>query len=161
MNFGYNNNNYGNPYMRNNYGFPTYQQPQPMAQPQQQPQPMQYEMPIQYVGYGTLQQADAYIIPPNTKGIFIDKANGMYYEKTTNNEGVSTIIQFKKVEPQAENKAVEPTKEQPTIDLSAYAKKEDLGQFISLEEYNKLLQKIQHLEKQIGGKSNVPTKQQS
>ena len=142
MNFGYNNGNFANPYARTNYGMPNYFQ-QFTQQPQQQmQQQVQYEMPIQYLGYGTLQQAETYIISPNSKGIFIDKANGMYYEKTTNNDGVSTIQKFKRVEDINEQKV----EEQKPIDLSNFLTKQD---------YDVLLQKIQQLEKNIGGRNNV------
>lgn len=165
----YNNGNYGGmpfsyqtPYYGNMYGQgQQYNRQQPMQQPQmvQPQQPMQYEMPIQYVGYGTLKEAEAYILMPNAKAIFIDKTNGMYYEKASNNEGQSFIKQFKEISPKDENNGVEAQKPQDTIDYSSFAKKEDLGKFVSLEELNKLWHKIQQLENQIGGKQNVRTKQ--
>ena len=171
MSFGYNGyNNYGNPYMRN-YGVPNDNQPQyapqpqQMAQPQvaqQQPQqPMQYEMPIQYVGNGTIKEAEAYILFPSQKAIFIDKANGMVYEKISNQDGQSFITHFKKIENKGENQAVETPKEQPTIDLSNYVKKNDLGQFVSLEQYKELLSKFETLQKQVMGvRPNVATTKQ-
>ena len=163
-------NNYSNPYMRN-YGVPNYGQTQPMVQPQmaqtqqplvQQPQqPMQYEMPIQYVGNGTLKEAEAYILFPNQKAMFIDKANGMVYEKISNQDGQSFITHFKRVENKAENKAVETNKEQPTIVLSSYVKKDDLGQFVSLKQYNELKDMFEKLQKQVMGvKPNVATSKQ-
>jgi hypothetical protein len=172
MNFGYNGyNNFGNGYQRNygvpNYTQPQYMQPQTMTQPQmpmQQPQPqqpMQYEMPIQFVGNGTLKEAEAYILFPNQKAMFIDKANGMVYEKISNQDGQSFITHFKRVENKAENQAVETPKEQPTIDLSSYAKKDDLGQFVSLKQYNELLGKFETLQKQVMGvRPNVATSKQ-
>lgn len=173
MSFGYNGyNNYVNPYARN-YGVPNYTQPQfnmqaqQMAQPQmpmQQPQPqqpMQYEMPIQYVGNGTLKEAEAYILFPNQKAMFIDKANGMVYEKISNQDGQSFITHFKRVENKAENQAVETPKEQPTIDLSNYVQKDVLGQFVSLKQYDELLAKFEQLQKQVMGvKPNVGTTKQ-
>ena len=169
MNYGYNNPSYLNAYGRGNfsgnYAQPQYMQPQQMVQPQmpmQQPQPqqpMQYEMPIQFVGNGTLKEAEAYILFPNQKAMFIDKANGMVYEKISNQDGQSFITHFKKVENKAENQAVETPKEQPTIDLSSYAKKDDLGQFVSLKQYNELKDMFEKLQKQImGAKNNVGIK---
>ena len=173
MNYGYN--AYGNPYGR--YGMPNYAQPQYSPQPQQmaqpqmpmqqpmvqqpQQQPMQYETPIQFVGNGTLKEAEAYILFPNQKAMFIDKANGMVYEKISNQDGQSFITHFKRVENKAENQGVETPKEQPTIDLSSYAKKDDLGQFVSLKQYNELLSKFETLQKQVmGARNNGGTKQQ-
>ena len=166
----YNNGNYGGmpfsyqtPYYGNMYGQgQQYNRQQPIQQPQmvQPQQPMQYEMPIQYVGYGTLKEAEAYILMPNAKAIFIDKTNGMYYEKASNNEGQSFIKHFKEVT-KSDKTSQKQEKQENTIDYSSFAKKEDLGAFVSIEEYNKLWHKIQQLENQIGGKQNVRTKQQS
>ena len=167
----YNNGNYGGmpfsyqtPYYGNMYGQSQQynrQQPiqqQPMAQPQQTP--MQFEMPIQYVGYGTLKEAEAYILNPNAKGIFIDRSNNMYYEKICNNDGLSYIKYFKEVKPN-EEKQESKVKSENNVDYSMFATKKDLGSFVNIEEYNKLLNKIQSLEKQIGERQNVRTKQQS
>lgn len=168
MNYNGYNPNYSNPYMRN-YGAPNYNQAQYM-QPQQQmvqpqmpmqqtQQPIQYEMPIQYVGNGTLKEAEAYILFPNQKAMFIDKANGMVYEKISNQDGQSFITHFKRVEDKAENQAVETQKEQPTIDLSNYATKDDLVAFASQKQYNELLMKLEQLQKQVMGvKNNVGSK---
>lgn len=166
----YNNGNYGSmpfsyqtPYYGNMYGQgQQYNRQQPIQQPQmvQPQQPMQYEMPIQYVGYGTLKEAEAYILMPNTKAIFIDKTNGMYYEKASNNEGLSSIKHFKEVGSKDENKGVEAQNAQDTIDYSSFAKKEDLGEFVSVKQYNDLVLKVESLQKQIGGKQNNGKHQQ-
>lgn len=167
MNYGYNP-NFTNPYMRN-YGVPTYAQPQYAPQPQQmqqqvtQPQPqqpMQYDMPIQYVGNGTLKEAEAYILFPNQKAIFVDKASDMVYEKVCGNDGQSFITHYKKYEPQAEKQVKETQKEQPTIDLSGYVERKELGQFVSLEEYKQLLARVEQLQKQIIVKNNVGVSKQ-
>ena len=149
-------NNYTNPYGRN-YGVPNYtqtqyaMQPQQMAQPQQQP--MQYETPIQYVGYANLKEAEAHILFPNQKAMFIDNANGMVYEKVCGNDGQSYITHFKKIEDK------EDKKEQPQIDLSNYVKKEDLGDFVGKKQYNELLSKFEQLQKQFMVVKNNGSKQ--
>jgi hypothetical protein len=85
----------------------------------------------------------------------------MVYEKISNQDGQSFITHFKRVENKSENQAVETQKEQPTIDLSSYAKKDDLGHFVSLEQYKELLSKFETLQKQVmGGKPNVATSKQ-
>lgn len=163
-------NNYANPYARN-YGVPNYGQPQYAPQPQQMPQqqmvqpqpqqPIQYETPIQYVGNGTLKETEAYILFPNQKALFVDKANGMVYEKVCGADGQSFITSFKKVEDKGENQAVEPRKDTPTIDLSNYVQKDELGAFASLKQVSELNSKLEELEKMIGGRQNVGiTKQQ-
>ena len=170
MSFGYNGyNNMGNGYQRN-YGMPSYAQPQymqpqqmvqpQMAQPQPQ-QPMQFETPIQYVGYANLKEAEAHILFPNQKAIFVDKANGMVYEKVCGQDGQSFITRFKRVEDKAENQAVETPKEQPTIDLSNYVKRTELGAFVSLKQYNELKDMFEKLQKQVMGvRPNVGTSKQ-
>lgn len=163
-------NSFGNPYARN-YGMPTYGQPQYAPQPQQmvqpqvaQPQPqqpIQYETPIQYVGYANLKEAEAHILFPNQKALFIDKANGMVYEKICGQDGQSFITHFKRVEDKGENQAVETPKDQPTIDLSTYATKNDLGQYVSLKQYEELKDMFEKLKNQVMGvKNNVGTTKQ-
>lgn len=167
MNYGYNNTNYINPYGRN-YNMPNYGQPQYAPQPQQVSQPqmaqpqqsIQYEMPIQYVGNGTLKETEAYILFPNQKAFFIDKANGMVYEKVCGANGQSEITHYKKHEPQGENQAIETPKEQPTIDLSSYVERKELGAFASLKQLNELNSKIEELKKMIGGRQNNGTNKQ-
>lgn len=164
MNYSYNTPNVANPYARN-YGMPMYSQPQFAPQPQQMPQPqpqqpMQYEIPIQYVGNGTLKETEAYILFPNQKAIFTDKANGMVYEKVCGVDGQSIITFYKRIENNGENQAVEPPKEQPTIDLSNYVERKELGGFVSLKQYNELLSKFDELKKMVGGRTNVGTNKQ-
>lgn len=167
-NYGYNPPNYLNPYGRTNYNLnnyvqPQYQSQQQMMQPQMQQsqQPMQYEMPIHFVGNGTIKEAEAYILFPNQKAIFIDKANGMIYEKICGQDGQSFITHFKRIEDKGENQAVEPTKDKSTIDLSNYVERKELGAFVSLNQYNELKDMFEKLQKQIMGvRQNVGTTKQ-
>ena len=175
-NYGYNSPSYLNPYGRANYGVnnyaqPQYMQPQQMAQPQmpmqqpivQQPQqqPMQpMEMPFNYFGYGNYKEVESHILFPNQKALFIDRANNMFYEKICNNDGISVINQYKRVESKGENQAVEPRNDTHTIDLSNYVQKEDLGQFVSLKQYNELKEMFEKLQKQVIGENfNVKTQE--
>ena len=167
-NYGYNQPNYINPYVRQNYGFNNYAQPQYQSQQQMMPQQVaqqpqqqiQYEMPIQFVGNGTIKEAEAYILFPNQKALFVDKANGMIYEKICGQDGQSFITHFKRIEDKGENQAVEPTKDKPAIDLSNYVERKELGAFVSLNQYNELKDMFEKLQKQIMGvRQNVGTKQ--
>jgi hypothetical protein len=163
-NYGYNAPNYMSSYSRANYGMNNYTQPQYAPQPQQiQPQIVQQpimqqpivqqaqqgmqsmEMPFNYFGYGNYKEVESLILFPNQKALFIDRANNMYYEKNCNNDGISVISQYKRVEDKAENQAVETRNDTPTIDLSNYATKDDLGQFVSLKQYEELLNKFEEL----------------
>jgi hypothetical protein len=135
----------------------------PMAQPQPMPmqQPMQYDMPISYIGYTNLKEAEAHILFPNQKAIFIDKANDMVYEKVCGGNGQSSITYYKKYEPQVENKPIETQKQEQPIDLSNFVKKDDLGEFVSVKQYNDLLARFEQLQKQVMGvRQNVGVKQQ-
>ena len=149
MNNYYNNQNYQNPYARNNYGMPNYMQPQQQMQ--------QFDMPIQYVGYANLKETEAHIIMPNSKAIFIDKGNGVIYEKVCDYNDQSFIKEYKQVVNESENKAVEPRNDSASIDLSTYATKDELCGYVSLKQYNELLSKVEDLKKMIGGKPNVGT----
>lgn len=159
MNYSYN--NYQNPYQRN-YQMPTYNQPQyptqmqqPVMQPQQQmpmQQPMQYEIPIQYVGNGTLKEAEGYILFPNQKALFVDKANGMIYEKVSGNDGQSFMTSYKRVEDDTVKKERVKVKEEPAVNMAEYAKKADLNDFVTIEQYNEL----KELYNALNGQLNAP-----
>lgn len=158
MNYGYNNfnNPYNRPFNVPNYGQPQYptQPQQPVMQPQQQmpmQQPMQYEIPIQYVGNGTLKEAEGYILFPNQKALFVDKANGMIYEKVSGNDGQSFMTSYKKVEYDGEKKD-SAKKETSTLDMAEYAKKTDLNGFVTIEQYNEL----KELYNALNGQLNAP-----
>ena len=153
MNYAYN--NYNNSFARN-YQMPNYAQqqyyPQPVVQPQvaQQPQqPIQFEMPIQYVGSASLKEAEAYILFPNQKALFIDKANSMVYEKVCGNDGQSFISAYKKVE--TEKQVVEPVKEEKPLDLGEFARKTDLKDFVTVEQYKELKEMFDGLQGRING----------
>ena len=158
MNYSYS--NYQNPYQMPMYNQPQYQtQPQqPAMQPQQQmpmQQSMTFDTPIQYVGYATLKEAEAYILMPNTKGLFIDKNSGSVYEKVCGADGQSFISHYKKVE-NNENKS---NAEEKAVNLPEFATKTDLKGFVNVEQYEKTLQELERLKGQINGlKAMLETK---
>lgn len=132
-------------------------QQQPMSQMPTQPtiqQPMTIDTPIQYVGYATLKEAEAYILMPNAKGLFIDKNSGSVYEKVCGSDGQSFISHYKKVE-NNENKSVA---EEKPINLPEFATKTDLKNFITVEEYENLKQELKGLQGQIKGLKLEPEK---
>ena len=163
MNYAYNN-NFSNPYNRSfglpNYSQPQYQpmpiQPQQMAQmqtqPQMQQQPMQptmpIDMPIQSVVFATLKEAEAYILMPNTKGLFIDKTNGMIYEKICGADGQSFINHYQKVDQNLHTNNVQEQSEKKTPE---FATKEDLCKFSTVEQYKELTEALKCLQAQIKG----------
>lgn len=156
----YNYTQYGNPYARNyqqpnNYQ-PQYYPQQQVSQPQPQPQMVQAEIPLQYVGYATLKEAEAYILFPNARAIFIDKPNGAIYEKISNGDGQSFIAQYKRVEQERREMPLEATKDSKAIDYANLATKDDLGAFASLKQYNELRERVDSLQKML----NNPKQQQ-
>lgn len=163
MNYGYNP-NFTNPYAR--YGMPSYNQPQYQPQPQQtmpqqQPQPqVVYEIPIQNVGYATLKEAEAFIVFPNSKALFIDKEKGMSYLKTANGDGVSSIRYFKQVEVNADGTPLQPQEASPQVDMSDFLKKDALKGYATVEQVNAVLTQIEQIRKQImGGRANASKQQ--
>jgi hypothetical protein len=142
---------------------PQYQSPyqpqvnQQMQQPMQQ-QPMQYEQPIQAtILYATLKEAESQIVYPNTKIVFIDKDKGMIYFKGANNDGQSFMKYYKEIEV-TDNGEPRIEKQEEKVDYSIFATKEQLNGFVSVDKYNELLDKIEQLKKQIGGKNNGGTR---
>ena len=166
MNYAYNNfsNPYNRPFNVPNYAQPQYsaQMQQPLMQPQQQmsmQQPMQYEIPIQYVGNGTLKEAEGYILFPNQKALFVDKANGMIYEKVSGNDGQSFMVSYKRVEDDTVKKEGENVKAPPAVNMAEYAKKADLSDFVTIEQYNELKELYNALNGQLNApKQTVKTK---
>ena len=159
---------YSQPYARN-YNMPSYTQPQYAPQPQQMPQPQiaqpqqqplhPMEMPFNYFGYGNYKEVESHILFPNQKALFIDRANNMFYEKICNNDGISVINQYKRVEDKPENNAIEPRNDTPTIDLSSYVKKDDLGEFASVKQVDEVRETIVQLKEQRKRKTAMATKQ--
>lgn len=146
MNYNYNP-TYQNPYQRA-YNTQSYMQPQYSMQGQQmmQQQPMQIEPTLQGTLYATLKEAEGHIVYPNTKILFIDKEKGMSYLKSANNDGLSTIRYFKQIEVDSNGS---PIKEQPQIVQVDFLKKDDLKEYVTINQYNELLVKIEQLQKQL------------
>jgi hypothetical protein len=161
---------YGTPQNRAQYGVPSYggynyapQQQQMPPAPQNQPQAQpQYEMPIQDIRFVTAEEAKAFIVMPNSRVLLIDRS-GTAYLKTADNMGQS-VTQYFKFEPvNADGTPIRP-QEEPTIDLSAFVKREDLQSlpFVTMEQYSALANELRQLKEQIvrgrpnGTKPNNP-----
>ena len=152
--------NYGNPYQQypyNNYGYPTYgrqnymQPQQQMAQPQmqqaQQHPPMQYETPIQDIRFVTSKEAEAFIVMPNSKALLIDKNGGVAHLKTADNMGQSVTQYFKFEQVNADGTPLKPQEKTKQFDLSGFAKKEELNGFVTIAQYNDLVQQLETMKK--------------
>lgn len=154
---------YLNPYTNSNAyrfgGYPTapnysYIQPQMMQQPimqqgqqpmaQQQPIPVQaqtYEIPIQEVRFVNADEANAFIVMPNSKVMLIDKKSGVAYIKSADALGQSTkeLYKFEKIESLDDVS----TKEE------AFVRKDDLAGFAQKDDIKELVDRIERLQKQI------------
>jgi hypothetical protein len=159
---------YNNPYSTypySNYGMPNYSQrpytpqvQQAMQNTQQipmQPQPqMQYEIPIQDIRFVTSEEAKAYIVMPNSKALLIDKNSGVAHLKVADNMGQSQTQYFRFEPINADGTPIKPQEPTPQIDLSELDKK-----FVTIEQYNSLLDQFKQIKQMIGGKQNGGTKQ--
>lgn len=155
------NNIYSNYPYANAYGMPHYNQrayfPQPQQMPQNIPQiPMQnqpqipYEIPIQDVRFVTSEEARAYIVMPNSKALLIDKNGGVAHLKVADNMGQSTTQYFRFEPINADGSPIKPQEPTLQIDLAELDKK-----FVTIEQYDFLLEQFKQLKQLIGGKQNV------
>lgn len=137
-----------NPYMGGYYPqYNTYQQyQQPTSQQIQRPQQVQpqYETPIQDIRFVTSEEAKAYIVMPNSKALLIDKQNNTAFLKTADNMGQSSnkIYKFNEV-----NEDGEPvlTQKQQEIDTKSFIKREELKDYITFDDLNRLNEEIDKL----------------
>lgn len=142
-----------------NYGRQNFMQPQQqMAQPQMQTQPQvqpQYETPIQDIRFVTSEEAKAFIVMPNSKALLIDKNGGVAHLKTADNMGQSVTQYFKFEQVNADGSPLKPQEPTHQVDFGQFAKKEELNGFVTIEQYNNLLSKLETMQKLIvGGKPN-------
>lgn len=125
MNYSY------NPYQ--NYGmYPNYQQSinqQQAVQNQQyqQYQQTQYDVPIQDIKFVTADEAKAYIVMPNTKVMLMDRDKSIFYIKSADSLGKSTLEGYKYTK--LEDNSSESVS--PQIDTKDFVRKEDLQSFLS------------------------------
>lgn len=121
---------------------------QPNAQYQQQ---STNDIPIQGVKFVTGDEAKAFIVMPNTRVLLMDKSNSIFYIKSADSLGQSTTetFRFEKVE----NNSLAGEKEKEQINLTEYAKKDDLSNLVTNDRLSevetKLSKKLEELQKSI------------
>ena len=138
------NNNLNGIYTNNRYTpqtniQPTFQQPQFIAQ-------------TSNIQYANFEEASAYIIPPNSQMLFLDKSKDKCYLKTCDINGYSSIKEF--VSNQKDNVEQQSSNEQ-NIDLSSYAKNEDLNNFLSKQDFENFKNELDNKLNDISRKINV------
>ena len=111
----------------------------------------QYNQDVQnndiIVKYGTQKEAEPFIVPPTKSAIFLNKASGEIYVKSTDNMGNSSFATFKQVF-LSDNST---DTQKPVIDPKEFVKRDDLKGFASKEDVESLLAKIKELEgKEVG-----------
>jgi hypothetical protein len=119
--------------------------PIPQYQPQMQAQPQQpYEAPIQETRYVTRQEAEGFIVFPNTKVLLIDKSGEMALLKSADNMGQSTIKYFKFIEVNPDGSPLKVQEEKTTVDMGEYIKKCDLASygFVTIDQLDKAIEKL-------------------
>lgn len=112
-----------------NYGM--YQQPNYQAQQQPIVQTQQTNnSPFNDLRFATIEEAKAYIMLPNTKVMFMDRDNSIFYIKSADTLGKSTLEGYKYT--RIENNPTESVSHE--IDTKNFVKMEDLKDFITKED---------------------------
>lgn len=152
------NNQYGaNTY--NSYGsnFSQYQTPQYMQRPiniQGQQQTQYADVPFLYVGYGTLDEAKAYIVPPTKAVMFIDRDKSQFYIKSADNMGKPNLETFNysnldNKPNEVKTNEFDPSEFVKTGDLKDFLTRKDLEGFITRDDIKNLTIEMDKLKKQI------------
>ena len=151
--------NFYNPYNNNNsiYGNNYYKPP---IQPMQNTMPQQtsFLAPMNNIQFANLDEAKSYIMTPNSQMLFLDKDKQRCYLKTTDNYGSSRfeIYNLEKQEPQ-EQIPEQPVEPVPKIDLSEYAKSENVDNLKQeLETFrDEITKKLNEINKKVELKSSL------
>lgn len=111
---------------------------------------------MQGVKFVTQDEAKAYIVMPNQRVLLMDKNNSLFYIKSADSLGQSTLeaYEFKKVD--MNNSQIKEDTRQ-SFDIDKLVKKEDLDKMVSKDEFTSelkavtidLTQKIEELKKSI------------
>lgn len=123
-----------NPYMNNPYssmygqGY-GYAPQQPFQTQQQVPTPVQPQQPKTNIQFFTEEEIKAYVLMPNAQIWAMDKEKPVFYVKTADNVGRSTLNVF-------EYKSVSETA--PQTESADYAKKSDLAEYATKQDIAEL-----------------------
>ena len=149
---------FNNPYLNNQYNgtyIPNYNYVSQMQRPMQQPvQPMTpqpqttEDVPFNDIKFVTEDEAKGYILFPNTRVMLLDRDKSVFYIKTADSLGKSTIEGYKyaKLEDKSSNNI---SREIDTKDfvktqdmkdyLSNFITKDDMKNFITKEEFDNVI----------------------
>lgn len=145
-----------NQYPYNGYGYQNYNRQ--YNQPQQQISQQQMQQPIMpTLCYAKIEEARPYIITaPNASMLFIDREKGKALLKSTDNM-CNSYSRFFTIEETDENGNLLKTQQQaqPQMDLSQFAKKDELNGFVTIEEHNKVLQELHDIKSMLSTQKTI------
>lgn len=135
---------YGN---YNNYSYNGYPYSPMSYQQYQQPtqnvmQQQANDNPFTEAHFGTIKEAEAYVVSPLKSALFLNAPVGEIYVKSADNMGVPTLSVFKKV-----NSQPEPQTSQ--IDPNLFVKRDELKEFLTKNDLEQLKSKLDILERQL------------
>lgn len=157
-------NPYGNygygmyPQYNANMGYQNFQQPamqSPMAQQQiMQPQNQSAELPFSETLFGTVKEAEGYIVAPNKSVCFVNNALGEIYVKSADNMGNPSFKTYKQVGVEnnpsnTQTLAIDPLKCVTKDDLVEFVKIKDLNKFADKQNVEEINSKLVGLENQL------------
>lgn len=115
------------------------------------------DMPIQGVKFVTGDEAKGFMVLPNTRVMLMDRNNSIFYIKSANSLGESTLesFEFKKIDGTKPNTS--DTAQKENIDLEQFVKKDQLGNLVTTDKLegeiktvkDELSKKIDELKKSI------------
>lgn len=166
-------NPYGNygygmyPQYNANMGYQNFQQPtmqSPMAQQQMvQPQNQSAELPFSEMLFGTLKEAEGYIVAPNKSVCFVNNALGEIYVKSADGMGNPSFKTYKLANSTNSSTETKTTEFNPKeylkkedlvgivmkTDLEGMATKQDLANFITKKDFETVSAQLDNLSKKI------------
>lgn len=122
------------PQFNSSMGYQQYQNPI-MQQQVMSGQQQGNDIPFSEMHFGTLKEAEAYIVPPMKSVVFYNTALGEIYVKSADNMGKPVLETFKKVV--AENESEKPVS--AVLDTKDFVKREDLKDFLTKNELKDVL----------------------
>lgn len=149
----YNTNSYfgGNQFGGGYVPYNNYNQYQRPTMVQQQQQAQYGDVPFLFTGYGTIDEAKAFIVPPTKAVMFIDKNKSQFYIKSCDNAGNPSLETFNYTG--EGNNTTESVS--PVLDPKEFVKRDELEKFSSeIGSIKADIKKLNRLADILGGKDN-------
>lgn len=103
--------------------------------------------PLQGVQFATEDEVKAYLVPPASRIMFMDRDKQVFYIKSADGLGVSNIecYSFQRIDLDNQKASAET----PSIDTSDLVKKEDLQGFVTTQQFSDAMKKLDDLQKRL------------